>query len=305
MPSATTPTVNKLQLGSMVRYLRNAAQLTQEQLGQQVWPRSRGRGAQNKVALLESGQTGIHEADLAKIIEVCGVDVESRADLIALMYAKHANTGQHGRWGGYRAVYSETFRSVIDLEEDASVVRESQIEICPDLLQCEEYVRALFARRFEAALPGSFQKAVDARLARGKLLSPERDDGKEPLEYRLVASASCFARVVGNREVMRAQVAHTIHVSKRPNVRLHVVPFETNQAFQYMERFSLLTIPSPGLAGDLDFVLLPLSNDPRYSDRKDEVNGYQNQFESLLGFALDPDESRRFLRERERDLRLL
>jgi transcriptional regulator with XRE-family HTH domain len=302
---ATTPTVNKLQLGSLVRHFREQAGLTQEQLGGKIFPRASVKSAQNKIALVESGQGGIHPADLSKLLELCEV---GDPDMLALIEQMHTNTSQRGRWGGYRAVYAEAFRKHIDLEEDASVIRQVEVEFCPDLIQCESYIRALFAPGYdEGFFTADFEQAVQARLARGLVLQPSAAGDSGPVSFRVVLSESCLRRVIGNREVMREQVSFLVGLSKLPNINLQIVPFTARvvTAYPTFDRFSMFRIPAPGVAGDLEFVYLSNGNDPRYLDDKTSVEIHDRKFEDARASALRPDESRRFLKEIERDFRLM
>jgi hypothetical protein len=302
--AATTPTVNKAQLASLVRRFRAEKGLTQQQLGDLVFPRLKPRAAVAKIIGLERGTFGIHHAELMTMIEVFGI---TDPELVALLEQTHANTSQRGRWTGYRSVYSEDFRRAVDLEEDASVIRVVSVESSPDLLGSEVHVRAMFATSFPDpdAQSSQFEAAVAARLARCALLGPDRPDGKPPVTYHAVLSESCLRRIVGNRATMRDWIAHLLKLSAQPNLTLQVIPYTATLegSDEALSRFTLLKVPVAGIAGDLEFVFTNLAKEPRYIDDKDLVGNYEDLFRIAAGAALSPQETRRFLKEVDRDYR--
>ncbi len=135
---AHTPTGRKLQLAALVRYLRERKQVTQHDAGHAVWARASAASVQNKIARLESADTGITPADLDSLLRAYGAD-DGHRQLAALL---NSELSQRGRWHGYRSIYSESYRRYVDLEEDAVLIRYVASERLPELLQCEEYVRA-------------------------------------------------------------------------------------------------------------------------------------------------------------------
>lgn len=299
---AITPTVNRLQLGSVLRYCREKAQLTQEQLGVIVFPKVAARTAQVFVAKTEKGERQLHPADLQAMIGACGV---ADPALSTLMDQLHTNANKRGQWRGYRAVYDETFRKYIDLETDAAWIRESALELIPDLCQTEAYVRAMFGLQVEEGfLPGGdFPASVEARLARQKLLEPDREDGLPPVNLHVVMSESCVRRVVGNRVVMKEQLKRLVQLSQKPNVTIQVIPNDASVQGLAFARYSMLRIPVPGVVSDLDFVCMTLGNAPVYLDDKASVQWHEHNFQAVSMSALRPDDTRAYLLEIEREYR--
>lgn len=298
--AATTPTVNKFQLASLVQHFRQQRGLTQQQLGEQVYPRIEPSKAKHKIANLERRSANVHDSELDRIIEACDV---TDPNMVALLKQTHAHTSQRGRWAGYRAVYSEDFRPVVDLEEDASEIRVVGVEGSPDLLMNEAYVRAAFSGSYpdQATQADKMDRAVAARLARCSLLTPDRADGKEPVTYHAVLSESCLRRVTGGRTVMRDWIKHLQKLSMLPNVTIQIIPFTANieGGNAGLNRFTLLTIPVAGIAGDLVFANTSMAREVRYIDDKQLVADYDRLFLVDLGAALGVQDSRRFLKDVE------
>jgi transcriptional regulator with XRE-family HTH domain len=299
---ATTPTVNRLQLGSLLRHFRQEAQLTQEQLGERVFPKASPRVRQARIAKTESGERILHDADLAAMLLFCKV---TDPQLRALVDQLHTNASKRGRWSGYRAMYNEQFRKYVDLETDAAWIRECAQEVVPDLCETEAHVRALFGLQFEEGLltGQEFPAAVQARLARQEILSTGREDGMPPVNYHVLMSESCVRRVVGNRAIMTEQLQHLVKMSQMPNVTIQLIPFGASVQGFTLIPYSMLRIPVLGVVGDLDFVCATIGNSPIYMDDKATVQWHEHNFQVIGASALRPDDSRALLREIEREYR--
>jgi transcriptional regulator with XRE-family HTH domain len=284
-----TPTTRKKQLGYALRYLRDQAGLGQEEAGRHIAKRA------NRVAEFESGQRIISEDDLLVLLTVYGVKDRKR---IANLTELRRNNTDRGRWSGHRAAYPEQFRMFVDLEEDADLIRTVEAEVVPGLIQCEPYVRALYAERsrYEDAL--GTEDLIRSRLARQEIF--DRPDAPDLL---VVISESALRRMQGDREVMRAQIDHLIKVSRRPNIQLQVLPFKTHTYHGALVsyRFTLLRVPSPGVAGPLELVYIDQLIDFRYLEDKADVTAHDTLWHRLSAAALSPEDTRAFMREVARD----
>ncbi len=294
---ARTPTARKLQLAALLRHLRERGGITQRDAGASVWPRSSAGSVQNKIARLESGDTGIEVDDLNRLLSVYGVEDGEIAELALRL---QADTSQRGRWSGYRSIYSEPYRRYIDLEEDAALIRHVATEQIPELLQSRGYMEAEFPHG--AGTASATPHAIKARLARQEQVL-FRDD---PPQVHVVLSESCVRRVQGSKAVMRDQIEHIISLSKKwPNVVIQIVPFlprplrstaipETG----ILERFVLLRLAAPPLPGQepghLDFAFTRKGNELAWSD---EVRHYETLWRRATTAALPPAETRLFLRD--------
>lgn len=298
---ATTPTVNRLQLGSLLRHFRQEANLTQKALGAVVFPKASAKDQQVRIARVETGERQLHDADLQAILAACNV---TDPDLLALVGQLQARANKRGRWGGYRAVYSESFRKYVDLETDAGWIRQGSLELVPDLCQTEAYVRALFGTWHDQGFlsPASFPAAVQGRLTRQDVLALDREDGS-PVTLDIVMSESCVRRVVGSRAVMDEQLRHLVEMSQRPNITIQIVPFTAQLPGVAFAPYSMLRVPVPGVVSDLDFVYVSVAGDPRYLDDKTAVQWYERNFTALCRSALGTNDTRDYLREIQREYR--
>jgi transcriptional regulator with XRE-family HTH domain len=284
-----TPTTRKKQLGYALRYLRDKAGLGQEEAGRHIGKRA------NRVAEFESGQRIISDEDLRVLLTVYGVKDRKRiANLIEL----RRNNTDRGRWSGHRAAYPEKFRMFVDLEEDADLIRTVGAEVVPGIIQCEPYVRALYSERsmFENSL--SAEDLIKSRLARQEIF--DRLDSPQLL---VVMSESSLRRMQGDAGVMRAQIDYLIKVSRRPNIQLQVLPFKTHtyHGASVSYRFTILRVPSPGVAGPLEVVYIDQLVDDRYLEDKPDIVEHDRLWHRLSAAALSPEDTRAFLRDVARD----
>ncbi len=270
--------------------MRISAGLLQADVGRLIETR------QSRIADLEAGQSTITPGDLLLLAKGLGVTDQNHLD--ALLELRR-NSHQRGLWTtGYHRAYREDIRLLVDLEQHADLLRGAEVEVMPGLAQCESYVRALFADRPESTNV-EIDDLVAARLARQAIL-----DKTDAPQYRVVFSESCLRRERGTPEIMREQMDHMIKLSKRPNVMLQVVPFKARPVGQTSigTRFTLLRIPSPGIAGPLEIAYTEGVGDLRYLDDKAALIAHDNAWTRLSAGALNPADTRKFMREAASEL---
>lgn len=276
-----TPTAKKLLLGKEIEHLRVRANLSQEEAAALI------EKGQSKIAALEAGQASITPGDLLLLLKGLGVTEQPHIDVLMEL---RRNNYQRGKWSGIRSLYSESFRTMVDLEEHCDLIRTVESEVPPGLLQCEAFIRALFSHRHTGA---DLDARVQARLVRQGIYT--RTD---PPQVAYVISESSLRREYGPPEVMREQVDFMIKQTKRPNVRLQVLPFKTRvQSASIRECFVLLRIPSPGVAGPLEFAYTENEAELRYLDDKTAVATFDESWSRLTAAALGFEDSRKFMRQ--------
>jgi hypothetical protein len=296
-----TPTGRKVQLAALLRHLREQNQLTQEEAGKMVWPESSMSAVQNKIASVESANTGIEREDLCKLLHVYGVE---HGVILDLALQLHTDGSQRGRWSGYRSIYSKSFRRYVDLEEDAESIRHVTNERIPELLQCEPYIRAGFSTPPEGP-DGAENRTVAATLARQQAVLFRSD----PVKLYVVLSESCVRRVQGDDAVMRAQIEHLVALSARPNISIQLVPFRPGPGIRAViadqgvaDRFALLRLAAPGVIGTfqrhLDYAYTRTGSELGWDGN---VQPYEDLWSRAATAALTPGETHAFLHAAARD----
>ncbi|MGP4018150.1 helix-turn-helix domain-containing protein [Saccharopolyspora sp. 5N708] len=276
-----TPTVRRLQLGNELRHVRQKAGREQSEAAAAL---DCGIG---KISRLELGQGGISKGDLKLLLEFYGVDPNE----MQWMFELARTRSSRGRWGGYRSVFPEWFRMYVDLETDADDIRQVQGEIIPGILQTEAYIRAMdtaSARRESEDIDSN----VAARQERQTILTQAK-----PATASFILSESCLRRQVGTVWVMREQLDRLSEVALQQNANLQVLPFDVETPGGGISfDFTMLRIPSNGIAADLEFVYVECLDDARYLDDKDAVATYARLWNQLQAAALSPKESLKVIR---------
>lgn len=198
-------TVRGRRLARELRATREHTGLTLEQASAALgWNRF-------KLGRIEAGKTRVSSPDVARILDVYGIDPSVHASIVQL--ARDAS--RRGWWSSYSGIFVGGF---VGLEDEASEIRTYQVQLIPGLLQTEEYARAVIS----AGVPGDpdeVEKRLRARMARKTLLS--RPDAPT---LKAVLAEPALRQRVGGGAVMRDQLAELIKAAGRPNVTVRILP---------------------------------------------------------------------------------
>jgi len=282
---AVTRTFRKWLLGKEIEYMIEHAGVTQTEAANVI------EVAQSKIANLVAGRGAISVGDLERLANALGfTDSGYQETLLDL----RRDNNRRGYWSfGFHKAYHPEIRLRIGMEKSAERIRSVEIEVMPGLLQCESYVRALYA-----GVPDvgglTFEDRVRARVARQHIY--KQDD---PPTLQFVLSESCLRRMIGDASVMREQLNHLIELTDRPNVMVQVLPFQAPQGRNsaIWDRFTLLRVKSPGAAGPLELAYLEGIGEVRYLDDRAALNIYDLAWGRVTAAALSFEDSRAFIRE--------
>ncbi len=279
-----TPTVRRLQLGHELRYLRERAGATIDNVATLL------ERSTSTISRLELGQTSLRQRDLMGLLDFYRARIPGCEDTSWLLDLARGNH-QRGRWSGYRSVYAEHFRMAVDLERDASAIRTYQTELVSGLVQTESYMRSLFTESIARAFDQTISAAIYARLERQELLAKP-----DAPQLGFVFSESAIRRVVGNRDVMAGQLDRLVELAQLPDIQLQVLPFQARMPVAPSYNFTSYRVLTPGRAGPLEFVYIEEHTDGHYLDDRETVDDYGTLWNRLVGAALDPVESLDLLR---------
>jgi transcriptional regulator with XRE-family HTH domain len=263
------PTVRRMLVGAQLRRLRTAKGLSREQAGEAI------RASEWKIHRLENGQVSFKERDIVDLLRLYGVtDPDEVAAFVVL--AREANTP--GWWQRYGDVLPQWFRTYVDLESAASLIRTYEGQLVPGLLQTDDYIRAVV---HDASLEPSEDvgRRVRLRMARQTVLTREH-----PPRLWAVIDEAALRRPVGGREVMRGQLERLIAATKLPNVTLQILPLAGGAHPAMVGAFSILRFADRELP---DVVYLEHLTNAVYLDKRDEVEQYLDVME-LLCVASQP-----------------
>ena len=125
------------------------------------------------------------------------------------------------RYGEKRPPYvAGYFESALQLEQQATMIREFALSFIPGILQTERYARAVLSTSFPPVGEAECDRLVVTRLERAKILG----DPVTPVVWALLDEA-VLRRVVGGPKVMAEQLRHIVKLAESGRVRVHVLPF--------------------------------------------------------------------------------
>ncbi|WP_216205976.1 helix-turn-helix domain-containing protein [Amycolatopsis aidingensis] len=264
------PTVRRRRLATELRRLREAADMTIDEVGEKL------ECSASKISRIETGHVGVTPRDVRDMLELYGVSGDDREALVQL--AREAR--KQGWWHAYKEVFNGTF---VGLEADASSLQAFQALLVPGLLQTEQYAREVIRGMRPDAEESDIQRRVAARMARQELLTDSN-----PPEYWAVIDEAVLHRVVGSREVMTRQLHRLAEVARMPHVTLQVLPFAAGAHAGMEGPFVILGYPEHA---DPDVVYLESTGSGFFLELPPEVRRYSLMFDHLRAAALKPDDS--------------
>ncbi|SNY66700.1 helix-turn-helix domain-containing protein [Paractinoplanes atraurantiacus] len=264
------PTIRRRRLGAELKRCREAAGLTQEQVSREFeWHAA-------KVTRIEAARVAVTPRDVKDLLALYGVeDREYRESLMQL-----ARSGrERAWWWEYRDILRAN--PFIQLESDASTMRNWEPVAVPGLLQTEAYMRALFAVGLQ---PARIDRAVSLRLARQRRLT-----GPRPLRLFAVMDESVIHRRIGDDQVMAGQLRHLVVMSRLPTVDVRIFPYDAGEHALLGIAVAILEFAE---VPDLDVVYLEqYRGTHRFVRQPAEVAQCRESFEELVARCLDQQET--------------
>jgi transcriptional regulator with XRE-family HTH domain len=257
------PTVQRLVLGGHLRRLREDAGITTERAAATI------RGSHSKISRMEHGRVGFKERDIADLLTLYGVGPGEERDAL-LDLAREANTP--GWWQGYSDALPHWVEPYFGLEAAASFIREYELQFVPGLLQTEDYARAVI-QLGSALTEEEVERRTDARISRQQILH-----NPNPPKLWAVMDECALRRIVGDREIMRAQLGHLIEMCDHEAVTLQILPFAAGPHRALGGAFTILRYREPDLR---DVVYIEQLTSALYLDKPTEVDSYLEVIEEV------------------------
>jgi hypothetical protein len=265
-------------LGAELRRLREAKGVSREDAGWAI------RGSESKISRMELGKVGFKDRDVADLLTLYGVAGEQeRSALLSL--AREANTP--GWWHRFNDVLQSWFQSYVGLEGASKLIRTYEVQFIPGLLQTEDYARAVTRLGHRSASAEEIERRVNLRMARQDVLT--RPD---PPWLWAVIDEAALRRPIGGVEVMRAQIKALIEATKRPNVKLQLIPFSSGGHAAMGGAFTVLRFPDQDLP---DVIYIEQLTSALYLDKRDDVDHYAEAMELLCVDAEPPNRTAEIL----------
>jgi hypothetical protein len=282
MTPSGSPTVRRRRLAAELRRLRG------NRTGNDV---SRAIGwSTTKISRAESGRESLPPAEIKKLINYYGVTDPLRGRLLGLA----EDAVQQGWWDEYADALDPRYLEFIGLEAEATSCLQWQSEYAPGLLQTEAYARRLSA--VYQTLAPTIPPSVHERFLRVRMLRQERLIREPALQLSVVVDEAVLLRGVGDREVMREQLAHLVDVAELPNVDLRVLPLNENNGLS-LGSFVIMSFGSQGTSEAAlgDVVSTETLTTELYVEGETDTYLYRLFFQALTDAALPPAKSLEFI----------
>lgn len=279
MPQPHSPTVRGRRLASEFAELREAADLTAEQVAADL-----GEGwNRHKVGRVEQAKVKPSDEDVIQLLDYYGVKSAEREWLLKL----HHDSWQRGWWEDYRDLFPKN--SYVAQENDADRIDEWCPQLVPGLLQTDEYAREVIRVWTRANGEAELERRLRARLQRRALLS--RANPAAP-RITAVLDEAVLRRPIGGPEVMHDQLDALLSAARRPNVTVQVLPFSAGSHPGLDGPFIVLGFPDR-IAPDVAYVETKAGGN--HVESRSGVRRFKLDFDELKNAALDPAGSMEFI----------
>ena len=239
----------------------------------------------SKISRIETGQRGIRPKELRELLTEYGVPDPERAALMAI-----ASRG--GSWLSYTDVLPGASLDYVIMESAAAEIMTYEAQVVPDLLQTDDYARAIIAAEPAYVTDQQREDAMAAKAARRQAVLGASADRR--LSVILGEGALCQA--VGGPGVMAGQIAHLVRlIDDLPGLTIQVLPFSAG-GHAAAAGASLAILRFSGAAG-LGVVYLEALAGGVCLESQEDVARYLGAFALLRAAALSPQDSARLLSE--------
>jgi len=273
------PTVLRIALGTQLRRLREASDVTTGQAAAAI------RATHSKISRLERGRTAARQRDVDDLLTLYGVtDQAEREKLLTL--TREASVP--GWWRQYSDVLPRWLEPYIGLEKAASVIRTYELQFINGLMQTEDYAREVILISNAHAPDDEIDRRVSLRMERQRLLTQPGAP-----ELWTVLDEAALRRPPAGPEVMHAQLRHLLELTDLPNVTLQIVPFRAGPHAATGGPFTILRFPEPDVP---DVVYLEQLNSALYLDQPEDITDYLTVIDQLCVQAATGTASKDMLR---------
>lgn len=281
----TGPTTLRVIVGSNLRRLRQAADISREEAAYEI------RGSESKISRMELGRVSFRMRDIEDLMRMYGVTDEAEIEHMVEL-AREAN--RPSRFHRYSDSLPNWFNTYLDMEGASSMIRTYEVQLVPGLLQTREYARSVMMLGYGHTPLQEIDNRVNVRMQRQDVL----DSAEHNTELWAVIDEAAFHRPFGGASVMREQIQFLIDACDRPNVRIQIVPFSSGAHSGAGAPFTWLRFAYEELK---DVIYLEHLTSGVYLEKDSEVDAYRAAMEHICSQATQPrdtpDVLQKFLRD--------
>jgi transcriptional regulator with XRE-family HTH domain len=240
----------------------------------------------SKISRIETGQRGIRPKELRELLTEYGVPDREQAALVAIA----SRGGRRGWWQPYTNVLPGAYLDYVIMESAASEIMTYEAQVVPDLLQTDDYARAITAAEPGYVTDQQREDAAAAKAARRQAVLGA------PAGTRLsvILGEGALRQAVGGPGVMAGQIGHLVRlIDDLPGLTLQVLPFSAG-AHAVAASASLAILQFSDTPGLGVVYLETLAGGVCLGDQED-ITRYLRAFALLCAAALSPADSARLL----------
>lgn len=277
-------TPRRIQLGREIAHMMAVSGINRGELARRM------DYSPSRVTELLNGTATTTVGDVKMMAEVMGFGDD--AGYVEALQDLRKNDNKRGFWTtGHQRAFREDFRLMWMLEREADLLRCVSSEIIPDILQCEQYMRALFLDEEEDD-ESKVEDYVAGRVQRQKVL-------QGPTDYHAVMSESCLTSEFGGADVMREQMRHLVKLSRKSNVSIQIVPNKARASGRkaVAVSFQLISLPPAprSMAGAVELAYVAGPGEIRYIDEPNALAAYKRTWSRATAGAQPMEDSVQFI----------
>ena len=244
----------------------------------------------SKISRIETGQRGIRARELRDLLDEYGIGESEQLTLTAIADPRSA---RHGWWQDYADIVPAAHQDLMIMETLASEIFIYDPQQVPDLLQTQDYARAVAESDPDMPEPGTLDRLTEMSITRQQVIMNERCTA-----VTAVIGEAALRQQAGNARVMRDQARWLAEVAGTcPWVTLQVLPF---RAGAHPKRTGPMSILRFAQAPSLGVVHLRGLNGGVCLIDRAAVAGHVRAFTHLQVSALPPHQSAQLIREMAR-----
>jgi transcriptional regulator with XRE-family HTH domain len=239
----------------------------------------------SKISRIETGQRGIRPKELRELLTEYGVPASEQLALVAIA----SRGGRNSWWHAYADILTDADLDYMIMESAASEIMAYEAQLIPDLLQTDEYTRAMATAEPGYLTDEQRENAMAAQAVRRQaVLSGSRPIG-------VILGEGALHQAVGGTDVLAGQITHLVKLNAEyPALTIQVLPFSAG-AHAAAGGGSLVILRFPD-APSLGVVCLDALSGGVYLESQADVARYVRAFALLRASALSPADSDRLLR---------
>jgi transcriptional regulator with XRE-family HTH domain len=239
----------------------------------------------SKISRIETGQRGIRPKELRELLTEYGVPDSEQAALVDIA----SRGGRQAWWHPFAGGFSEAYLDYVIMESAASEIMTYESQLVPDLLQTDDYARAIAAAEPGYTTDEQREDAVAAKAVRrqGVLTGKRR--------FWIIIGEGALHQAVGGPGVLAAQIGRLVQLSEEfPDLTIQVLPFSAGaHAAAGSGSLAILRFPD---APSLGVVYLEALSGGVYLESQADVARYIRAFALLRASALSAADSVDLLR---------